>query len=857
MNRPLLNDADIRQSLLELTAIFDNASVGILLTRNRVIERCNRRLAEIYGVADPAELIGRPANILYPDAESYARVGREAGPLLAAGRSYQTDSLFRRIDGTPLWCRAYARAIDPDHTDRGTIWIVEDIDEAKRTEAAFAQTLHEMEAIMTNAPVGLIVTRERRIVRYNRKFVEMFRFTGDSALNAPGRSIYRSDEDYEAIGRVAGPLLSQGQPFQQELLMRRQDGSDIWINLIGYVQSLEDTRQGTIWILEDVTEAKRLEQTLRRTAREMEALMRNAPLAILFTRDRRVTAYNPKWAEMFRWEGESGIGVPARKHFRSDEEYEALGRIAAPLLLQGKPLQTELFLRRQDGTDFWANLFAYVLNPENPSEGTVWICEDRNVSKQAESELMVAKERAEAANRAKSQFLANMSHELRTPLNAILGYAQILRRDENLGARQAVGVNTIQQSGEHLLTLINDILDLSRIEAGRLELFPGVINLRIFLDVITDIIRVRAQQRSIGFVYEASPNLPRAVRGDERRLRQVLLNLLGNAVKFTDRGQVTLRVRAQPVDGERVRLRFDIEDTGLGIDGDDVQSIFQPFEQVGDIQRRRGGTGLGLAISRQLVQLMGGDIAFTSEVGRGSTFWFELELPAVEVEPSAHELERIPRGYDGPRKKIMVVDDVAENRLVLVDMLRPLGLLTDEVEDGHAALARAEQIRPDLIVMDSIMPGMDGLTATTRLRALPAFRDTPIIAVSASATEADKERCLAGGANAFLPKPIAIEDLLEEMGRLLGLSWVYDESGNWPNPDRAAFAALPPALAARLEQALVHLDVEAVHTVLGEIRGHDAQLAAHVARLAEDFQYERILRFLRRTHDDPHPSHPA
>jgi len=378
------------------------------------------------------------------------------------------------------------------------------------------------------------------------------------------------------------------------------------------------------------------------------------------------------------------------------------------------------------------------------------------------------RDQATEASRAKSAFLANMSHELRTPLNAVLGYAQLLQWDASLSPKQASGLSTIEKSGQHLLTLIDDILDLAKIEAGKLELHAAPVDLGAFLQGIVDIIKVRAQQKGLRFVYEPDA-LPPMVELDEKQVRQVLLNLLGNATKFTDHGTVCLRVhRLLHDDAAIARLRFEVQDSGLGIGDDDLKTLFKPFQQVGDIERRRGGTGLGLAISRQLVRLMGGDIQVESEAGRGSRFWFELPLPIAHAQASVTP-DRIATGYEGERKKVLVIDDVAENRSVLVDMLRPLGFLTYEALDGREGLERAIELRPDLILMDNVMPVMSGLEVTRRLRDMPEFRHVPVIAISASASKADKDRAVEAGATDFLPKPFRATQLLALCERHLGI----------------------------------------------------------------------------------------
>jgi signal transduction histidine kinase len=457
--------------------------------------------------------------------------------------------------------------------------------------------------------------------------------------------------------------------------------------------------------------------------------------------------------------------------------------------------------------------------------------------------LEVEKQAAELANQAKSQFLATMSHELRTPLNGILGYAQILKRDLNLEPRQQKGLKIIEQSGEHLLTLINDVLDLAKIESGKIELDNNEFALVFFLKSLTEIVQIRAEHKDIYFQL-VTESLPNGVYGDEKRLRQVLINLLGNAIKFTDKGGVTFKV--SPYD---TKIRFEIADTGVGIASEELQTIFEPFQQVGDKQRQIQGTGLGLAISRQLVEVMGGQLQVKSQLGQGTTFWFDLQLPKAKniIQPDKKliDIEKII-GIKGEVPTIIIVDDKTDNRQILIELLAPLGFKLIEATDGIDGLNKALKHHPQLIITDLIMPNMDGFQFIRKIRQTPQLKNIKIFASSASVFEEDCKKSLTAGCNLFLPKPIKAEYLFEQLQKFFNIEWIYPQTADTNNKHAPI---IPPPLETINELFELSLagDIEAIEEQIKQLIKSDTRFIPFANKLhsfSKNFQINKMCDWL-------------
>ena len=747
--------------------------------------------------------------------------------------------------------------------DERTYALQQEILEHEFTEAALRESEEKFAKAFRSSPDGmaLLSNDTYKHIDVNNKWSEITGYSREEAIGAAPSDL-NLWVDLNERDRMLEILGVEGRVFNYEANFVTKEGK----KFTGLISSETIEFGGNvfaIYAVKDISDRKIIEENIKESEKKYRDLVESANCIILrWDTQGRICFLNDYGLRFFGYQLEDIIGSYILDTFVSSKDVsgEDLRNMIAEICCTPEKYQlNENENICKDGRRVWVT---WSNKPIYDDQGKLIeilsVGTDITDRKQAEKELQSAKEVADTANRAKSEFLANMSHELRTPLNGILGYAQILKRGYDPDKHKA-GLEVIQRSGEHLLTLLNDILDLSKIEAKKLELNPSEFDLPKLLQSITDIFQLQVRAKDVELIYQPLTTLPTTMYGDEKRLRQVLINLFGNAVKFTDRGSVSLSVSVHPCEpNHNYKVRFEIADTGVGIDPDKLEEIFLPFQQAGDRSRRYSGTGLGLPICQKIVEMMGGQLHVESRLNEGSTFWFEIELIEVpnHIQPILIDSRTIT-GYLGDRRKILVVDDKTENRMVLNDLLTPLGFIVAEAIDGYDCLTKAQSFEPDLILLDMVMPQLDGHETTKRLRQLPMFENTAIVMVSASAFNQDRSLSIAVGCNDFIAKPIDPDTLFYTMRSLLNLDWEYENlnsddtdisMGNAKIDAIAQPMIVPPNLTVeRLLQLARMGDIIAIQDeviLLQETDSTFSPFANQVLDYAREFQIKRIREFL-------------
>ena len=746
---------------------------------------------------------------------------------------------------------------------------MEDVTERKRAEEALRKGGALQSAIFNSANFSSIATDEKGVIQiFNVGAERMLGYTAAEVMNKitpadisdPQEVITRAKALSAELGTTITPgfealvfKASRGIEDIYELTYIRKDGSRF--PAIVSVTALREEQGGIIGYLligTDNTVRKQVEaerMLLDQRVRDQQFYTRSlieSNIDALMTTDPRgiITDVNKQMEALTGCTRDELIGAPFKDYFTDPERAEAGIKL---VLGESKLTDYELTARARDGKETVVSYNASTFHDRDRKlQGVFAAARDVTERKRYEQSL-------QQANRAKSVFLANMSHEIRTPMNAILGFSQLMLRDRHLTPQQCQYLGTINRSGEHLLALINDVLEMSKIEAGRTTLNLSTFNLCELLKDLEMMFRVRTNEKKLSFSVESIGDVPQYIVGDINKLRQVFINLLGNAVKFTDQGGIGVRVRAEREAAPGPLLRVEIEDTGPGISPDDQDKLFRHFEQTKTGQQAGTGTGLGLAISREFICLMGGTVKVDSQVGKGSVFEIQLPLNEGEAEAvqakdnSQHVLKLRP---DQTACRVLIADDIEDNRQLLAQLLTPVGFEVRLATNGAEALHEFEQWRPHLILMDFRMPVMDGHEAIRRIRAMPGGEIPKIIAVTASAMDENRQELMEIGADDFISKPFREAELFQKIHTHVGMEYIYAEhptsSNHQESPELTSesLSDLPHDIIDQMRDAVVTADLDQLLTKIDDVEALDPRIAHDLRRLAESFQYQKLLDLL-------------
>src|ERR1700726_2560182 len=738
-----------------------------------------------------------------------------------------------------------ARKLQAGHHGELLVLAMEDVTARKMAEEELLKAGALQSAIFNSANFSSIATDEKGVIQiFNVGAERMLGYTAAEVMNKitpadisdPQEVITRAKALSAELGTTITPgfealvfKASRGIEDIYELTYIRKDNSRFPANVS--VTALRDAQGGIIGYLligTDNTARKQVEaerMLLDQRVRDQQFYTRSlieSNIDALITTDPRgiITDVNKQMEALTGCTRDELIGAPFKDYFTDPERAEAGIKL---VLGERKLTDYELTARARDGKETVVSYNASTFHDRDRKlQGVFAAARDVTERKRYEQSL-------QQANRAKSVFLANMSHEIRTPMNAILGFSQLMLRDQDLTPQQCQYLGTINRSGEHLLALINDILEMSKIEAGRTTLNLSTFDLSILLKDLEMMFRVRTNEKKFLFSVEMLGEVPQYIVTDINKLRQVFINVLGNAVKFTEQGGVGLRARADRQGAAEPFLLVEIEDTGPGISLDDQDKLFRHFEQTKTGQQAGTGTGLGLAISQEFVRLMGGAITVTSQVGKGSVFIIEMPLKkgdaqAVQASDKPRHVLRLQPGQ--PPCRVLIADDIEDNRQLLAQLLGPVGFGIRLATNGAEAVREFEQWRPHLIMMDFRMPVMDGHEAIRRIRAMAGGKEPKIIAVTASAMDENRQDLIAIGADDFISKPFREVELFQKIHTNAGVEYVYAEEPAVASQEEAAeltpesLAGWPQDLIQPMRDAVVTADLDQLLAKIQEVEAH-------------------------------------
>jgi len=807
------------------------------------LEAIGSRADQLLLLSQPKDLPKRNWN----DVFSFQTGGKVVTEIIAKNNT----KIFCEFHNTPLF--------DKHGNLNGMACLVRNITLRIKAEMALQENLNFMNILLDNLPSPVYYKNcEGQYIGCNRAFENLIGHNRSHIIGKTVQDIYENELTNLFIQKDAQILNDHiVQQFEIQLKGADEKIHHMMVTKAVYPNASGQTA-GIVGIMTEITDLKYMEAELKKALSRLRAIFDTLPAFIKVTdRHYNIIDYSEKYSHCNKTiKKQDAIGKKCFQVF-GNRSTPCLNCKLEEVLQYGKLVTKIETPENSHIKGCYAKVYvAPIRDKEDEIIGVIECAIDINDLKSLEKELQYAKQIAENANQAKSEFLANMSHELRTPLNGILGYTQLLSKDKTLTENQQKGISVIHRCGEYLLMLINDILDLSKIEAGKMTLMPYDFYLHDFLDSIVEITKIRARQKEIFFEMATTGNTQVTIHADEKRLRQILINLLGNAVKFTETGGVWFNVTVFYQNDHHVKIQFEIKDTGLGIDQNKLNDIFLPFHQVADNRIQAEGTGLGLAISQRLVHMMNSELHVSSEVGVGSMFWFNIKCSYTKQISS----KKVPfnhniLGYKGDKQYlVLVVDDKIDNRNLIIDILSPLGFRLIEACNGKDAIEKAERLMPDLIIMDLVMPTMNGYEATQRIRQHPILRDTKILAVSASVFKESELECENVGCNDFIAKPVSMDLLIEKIGALMDLSWIMrtDQENNkleQKEPDIQEIVFPSKAILAELLDYVLSGDIDRIKEQLTHLSNLEDQyiiFSKYIQLLLDQYHLEKIQNLLER-----------